>query len=203
MRLLFVCTGDICRSPLAVFVLRARLEPAAWLRLESAGTQAAVGRPMTVEAAWLAREHGATGLAPTDHVSRPVTTSLVESADLVLTMTKDQRRDVVGLVPRALRRAFTVRQFAALAEALDAGQRSAVAAEQTPAARWDQFVRAVGQVRLMTAPPREEDVLDPYGKSDGAYRQCAAQLMPALGVVEGALRLVGDVAVPADGPAAS
>src|SRR4051795_1365012 len=111
---LFVCTGNICRSALAERLGRAYLdevlaEDSAAVRLVSAGTQAVVGSAMHPDSALVLRGFGGN---PDGFVARQLTDGLVMDADLVLTMTRGHRRDVLTLAPRALARTFTLREAA-------------------------------------------------------------------------------------------
>ena len=111
-RILIVCTGNICRSPLAEQLLRENLRNAGIdAVVTSAGTHAMTGSAMTPEAAALSTQYGASN---TDHVARQLTEQLIADADLVLTATRDHRRDVVILLPKATRYTFTLNQFARL-----------------------------------------------------------------------------------------
>lgn len=85
-RVLFVCTGNICRSPIAEVLLRHRLEQEGitdW-EVASAGTWTIDGRPASHYAIQLMTEQGL-DLSP--HRSQAVSRRLVEQADLVLVMT--------------------------------------------------------------------------------------------------------------------
>lgn len=86
---LFVCAGNICRSPLAEAIAR-RLARERRLSLEfaSAGVSAIDGGPATPEAMRVAAEHG---LDLSAFSSRSLTARAVRGADLVLTMTAAQR----------------------------------------------------------------------------------------------------------------
>ena len=87
-RVLVVCEGNICRSPLACAMLAKSLPE---IYFGSAGTHALIGEgadPFMVE---LAREHG---MALEDHVATAVTEERVRAADLILTMTKRQREEI-------------------------------------------------------------------------------------------------------------
>jgi protein-tyrosine phosphatase len=78
---LFVCTGNICRSPMAAAIARAA---APGLEVASAGTFALTGSPATWEASRVAEEHG---LSLAGHRAQQLTTSLVAGAELVVAMT--------------------------------------------------------------------------------------------------------------------
>lgn len=84
-RLLFVCTGNTCRSPLAEALARAIARERGWKNLEvrSAGVAAAPGGPASRGAVRAARRHG---LDLTGHESRGLDLDLVEWADLILVM---------------------------------------------------------------------------------------------------------------------
>ncbi|HEX2095248.1 MAG TPA: low molecular weight protein arginine phosphatase [Longimicrobiaceae bacterium] len=83
--LVFVCTGNTCRSPLAEALARRELERRDWrhVQVASAGIAAVDGSPPSRNAAEVARRHG---LDLSSHRSRPLTPGLLEWADLVLAM---------------------------------------------------------------------------------------------------------------------
>lgn len=83
--LLFVCSGNTCRSPMAEAITRGMLEERGWTHVDvrSAGTSAVAGHAASPEAVAVAREYG---LALDDHTSQPLTPQLIGWADLVLAM---------------------------------------------------------------------------------------------------------------------
>jgi protein arginine phosphatase len=95
-RLLFVCTGNTCRSPLAEALARREVECRGWTAVSvvSAGTGAVEGGPAS-EGALTAAE--SVGLELSDHRSQPLTSELVESADLVLAMGVHHLAQVIEL----------------------------------------------------------------------------------------------------------
>jgi protein-tyrosine-phosphatase len=118
---LFVCTGNICRSALAERLGRAYLDEvlgddADLIQLTSAGTAAVVDSDMHPDSALVLRGFGgeAAGFA-----ARQLAAAEVGAADLILTMTRDHRRAVLQLVPRALNRTFTLREAADIVALLD------------------------------------------------------------------------------------
>jgi protein-tyrosine phosphatase len=116
-RVLFVCVGNVCRSPLGQLLLAAHL-PAERFDVSSAGVMAMVGETMTQEAAVHLEPHG---LSADGFVSRQLTPAIVEESDLVLTATREIRSRVLEEVPSAMRRTFTVREFAALLDQVEPG----------------------------------------------------------------------------------
>ena len=136
-RILIVCTGNICRSPLAEQLLRENLRSAGIdAVVTSAGTHAMTGSAMTPEAAALSTQYGASN---TEHVARQLTEKLIADADLVLTATRDHRRDVVTLLPKATRYTFTLNQFARLVAPAEVEVGAAFAADLSRADA--QFIR--------------------------------------------------------------
>lgn len=83
--LLFVCTGNTCRSPMAAAITRAELERRGWthVAVQSAGAAAVPGQPASEPAVDVLAEHG---LDIGRHLTTPLTSDLVQHADLVLVM---------------------------------------------------------------------------------------------------------------------
>ncbi|XVA01283.1 low molecular weight phosphatase family protein [Prescottella equi] len=133
MQLLFVCTGNICRSPIAE-----RLA-SAWsarsdtidLTVASAGTRAVVGSPMEPKAAQVLSDLGG---SPDGFVARQINPAVASSADLVLTMTEEHRDAVLKLSPRHLKRTFTLLEAAHIARALGRGTVAELSAARGPSA---------------------------------------------------------------------
>lgn len=182
--ILTVCTGNICRSPLAEVLLRTRLEPLG-ARVHSAGTQGLASAPMTAEALRLAADLGADEAFAAAHRSRYLTESYLQSPDLILAMSREHRRRVVEYAPSRLRSTFTVREFARLAADTpdDVIVAAADAAGTDVSPRVRAAVAAVAGMRGMSAPPADpadDDVIDPYRRSWNTYQLSASQLAPAI-----------------------
>jgi protein-tyrosine-phosphatase len=84
-RVLFVCTGNTCRSPMAEALARASVEARGWdgVDVASAGIAAADGAPASEEVPLVL---GEVGIGPVEHEARVVTPGLVEWADAILVM---------------------------------------------------------------------------------------------------------------------
>jgi len=85
MRILFVCTGNICRSPMAAALMKRRLAERGRTDIEvvSAGTAAADGAPASEGAYLIGLEKG---LDISDHAATFLTREVVERADLIFAM---------------------------------------------------------------------------------------------------------------------
>ncbi|UJP11710.1 low molecular weight phosphatase family protein [Microbacterium sp. KUDC0406] len=183
--ILTVCTGNICRSPLAEVLLRAHLPET--VRVHSAGTQALVGHGMPAEARELAVQRGVPAEIADAHSARYLVEPILAESDLVLTMTREHRTHVVQMMPSLIRRAFTLREFARLAADVPDEELAAAADEAgTDAAqRLQALARVVGARRgLVAASAEEDDVIDPYRRSRETYELSASQIDPALAEVE-------------------
>jgi protein-tyrosine phosphatase len=87
MRVLFVCTGNTCRSALAEALARARPGAAAGVAFESAGLYALDDAPATPHAVQVGAERGAD---LSGHRARPITRAMAEQADRIYVMTRSQ-----------------------------------------------------------------------------------------------------------------
>lgn len=179
--ILTVCTGNICRSPMGEVLLRSTLRDVG-VRVHSGGTHALVDHEMTEQARQLAIVHGADEAAAVAHRARLLTERMLNESDLVLTMAREHRSHVVQLAPALLRRTFTIREFGRLAAALtdDEVRRGVTPAGSDPGARLRALATLVGAQRgLVPADPEQDDVIDPYRRSQTTYELSTSQLVPA------------------------
>lgn len=195
LEILTVCTGNICRSPLAAQLLATRLADLP-VRVSSAGARAREGMPMTPEAAALALDRGVDPALVAAHGARYLTPAHVRTADLVLAMARDHRREIVELDPSRMRHAFTAREFARLAaDVTDEELRTAATGAGDAAEPRDRFAAALSVIAgrrgitLPPASPEDDDVIDPYGRSAATYERSAAELEPGLAAVERVVRI--------------
>lgn len=107
-----VCTGNVCRSPMVERLLLNRLgDRAGSFDISSVGTRALEGDPMDVTAAHELRRLGG---APEGFVARQLQEKHLARADLVLTATLSHRSKVLRLAPQLLHKTFTVPELASL-----------------------------------------------------------------------------------------
>ncbi len=91
MHILFVCTGNTCRSPMAqALMTRFAEEKGLSVTCDSAGVAAMPGSPFSEQGRLVLKD--AYGIRDFDHKAKPVTGSMLESADLVIAMTENHRR---------------------------------------------------------------------------------------------------------------
>ncbi|WP_442506494.1 Sua5/YciO/YrdC/YwlC family protein [Novipirellula sp. SH528] len=106
-----VCTGNTCRSPMAETLLREQLNKRTGcddaVRVISAGVAAPSGAGAAPQAVAVM---GARGLDLTGHSSRPLDESVVNVADLILTMTRGHRAAILAAWPDMHERVFTLRR---------------------------------------------------------------------------------------------
>jgi len=177
--ILVVCTGNISRSPFASMLLADVLGPS--VQLGSAGTRALAGHG--VDAKMLPYYQQA-GVDPGDFVARQLQLPLVRDADLILTMATAHRASVLDLMPAAVRRTFTLREFARLAAAAKDGELDA----PTPGERLAQMIELVPTLRER-APrdPDNNDVHDPYGRDQRDYERAVGAIRAAVATIADAV----------------
>lgn len=186
MHVLFVCTGNICRSPLAERLTTAFAAEigTAELTAESAGVGALVGRWMDEDAA---RVLAGLGGSDEGFRARAFAPALAERADLVLTMERGHRAIVLERAPRALRRTFTLREAAAVLDLLGPDELPTAASVQE---RGPQLVAALARRRnAWRGSSGATDITDPYRRSAEVHREVgeaiAAALLPLLREIAG------------------
>lgn len=174
MKVLFVCTGNICRSPLGQQMLQQMLATnhlAQDITVSSAGTHAMDGYPMDKGSISAITN---LGFVPQTHVAQQLTAQLVSESDLVLTFTEDQRTDVVELHVRANRYTFTLLEFAN--QASFELQKRVAGAEANLSELLAQTIAMRGMAPLLST----YDIADPYGKDAAAFERMAMQTQNAL-----------------------
>ena len=105
---LFVCTGNICRSPMAEGLLRHAVQGRSDIRVLSAGLGATDGQPPSHYAVQAVKE---LGIDISQQRSRMLTPHLVNEADLILGMTHNHADSVMMMYPHAAEKVFLLREF--------------------------------------------------------------------------------------------
>lgn len=179
-RVLHVCTGNICRSPMAEHLMRRMLDQA-WpgqagrFVVESAGTWGHAGSPMEPHALTTLAAFGVDGA---EFRARELAAEHVVGADLVLAATREHRAAAVVLYPRAAARTFTLREFARLTRDVDPTSLP----QDDAVERARALVRSAAARRGLVPPdcPSDDDLADPYQAPASTFAACADGLDAAL-----------------------
>lgn len=180
---LFVCTGNICRSAMAERMARAYLDEALdddahRIQVVSAGTHAVKGAGVHPDSATVLEGFGGD---PAGHVARQLLDDMAIDADLTLALTRSHRRSVLKAAPRALQRTFTLREAADLVALVEP---SATLGGDDLAERCRSLVKQMAAARSRRASDAGDDVLDPIGRPLEVHQEVAetiaASLIPLL-----------------------
>jgi sulfate adenylyltransferase len=175
LRVLFVCTANICRSPYLELRARQLLGPDSGVEVSSAGTHGFDASPVsdTMEA-----EFARWGTEVDGFRSRPATGELIDAADVVLTAEAAHRTRLLEERPGAFRKIFTLGQFVDSAEAAD------------PSLHGRALLDVLESRRVPASP--DQDIADPYRRGPEAARRAAATMERMLEVVVAKLRADSD-----------
>lgn len=168
---LFVCTGNVCRSPFAELLLASR---APHLRVTSRGTYSLTGEPMDRD---MAAELEARGVFPAGFVSRPLAAAQLD-ADLVLAMEPAHLEVIADEQPAALLRSGLLGHARPLAAA--AGDRPLTVRDVRA---WSRSARSA-----------EGSIADPYRRGRRAASATAAEVQDLVELLASALAPTGDAA---------
>jgi len=167
--ILAVCTANICRSPMIELLLRKQLDPEKFT-VGSAGVhgwnRAPVDSMVTLE---LARF----GVRAAGFQSRALSDQLINDADLILAATRDHRAHILGRSPDALRKTFTLLEFAALMD----GSTAEPSAAASPAQLVEESFKRRSQAR------KDLDLSDPYRQGPDIHRAVAEKVREAVSVI--------------------
>ena len=162
MHILFVCTGNICRSPTGERLASAYATEHGMPELlaSSAGTRAVIGHPVHRDAAVVLDSLGgdASGFA-----ARQLTAKIASTADLIIAMTTAHRDIVLETAPRQLRRTFTLSEASRLASMDDA-----------------ETLEDLAGLRPRLSTKDKPDVPDPIGQSPEVFASVGAQIAELL-----------------------
>jgi len=174
VHILFVCTGNICRSPMAEYLARSWVADA-HLDVETSSAGLALqGEGPTDHALAVMSDRG---IDMSRHLSRKLTPEIVGGADLILGMTSRHAREAIIIDFDNAHRVYTLREFARLIERHGARPLD-VAIEP--------YLLSLGSHRPTTrvgAAGQDDDIEDPYGRRRKRYVKAAREIEEALMVV--------------------
>ncbi|WP_026041141.1 arsenate reductase/protein-tyrosine-phosphatase family protein [Arthrobacter sp. TB 23] len=173
-RILTVCTGNICRSPMTERLLQQGLDtqhPGVF-SVASAGTGAMSGWPIDSR---VAAQLDSLGVDPSAFVARSVTAEMLSSQDLVIALTRAHRSEILRLAPWLLQKTFTLRELGRLLPGVSRDE-SLPPQEQLRNA----LPRALRGRSMSSVEPADDDVVDPYGREEEQFRHMFGQVIPAV-----------------------
>ncbi len=156
--LIFVCTANICRSPVAELMLRHRLGDLDGSQVSSAGVRAHPDLPIDDRMRQLL---AADGITSDDFRATEVDREILERASVIVTMTRKHRSTLVTRHPELLGQTFTLLEL------------SALLSETGPA---DSLTELASRRPYLSITADELDVVDPYKRRKRIYTRTYTQI---------------------------
>jgi protein-tyrosine phosphatase len=173
MHIMFVCTGNICRSPMGELLLAKYLEDTS-LTVSSAGTH---GLPQHKIDPSSGKLMASAGIDPSRFLSRRLTAAMAEEADLILCFEKKHRQSVAALSPAATSRTFLLNDFAALSAYADT---HSLVRGQSVQQRLESIISAAPLIGPKLPQTQTPEIADPHGKDFAAFQVAATQTNDAI-----------------------
>jgi protein-tyrosine-phosphatase len=110
-KVLFVCTANICRTPIAKYYLLDKLRSNGLdglIEVLSAGTWAQEGHPAAENSVLVCRENG---IDASGHVATNLTTGIVNEADIILCMSERHKKDLSSVFPHSVDKIFLLTEY--------------------------------------------------------------------------------------------
>jgi protein-tyrosine phosphatase len=177
--ILFVCTGNIARSPFMEYTLRERLAqtPASGFRIASAGTFAVANGRVHPAVNTELKHRGVDADAFT---STQLTARHALDAGLILTASRDHRRQVARIAPERRNVTFTLRQFVRLVQLDPVGEvRRAASSGLLPA-----LAQLASRNRGLSSGTEDtDDIADPAGGNRRSFAAAFDAIDPAIDIL--------------------
>jgi protein-tyrosine phosphatase len=174
---LFLCTGNLCRSPSAEWFLRHQVSEFGpeGVAVASAGTLGAYNAPPSR----LLKEAAAFGMDLSDHVPRRFDADMVRRSDFIIGMAREHVREVVLADPPSFGRTFTLR---------DIVRRGIKKGPRQPEESLDQWLDRMhaGRRHLdLIGEAHDEDIPDPMGGSSEDFRNMLTEVASCVRTLHG------------------
>lgn len=186
--ILTVCTGNICRSPLARAFLEQEFSGLPF-DVDSAGVRTENGLGPPPETLKVAEKYG---ISLERHASKQVQISQLRNSGLILSLDRTHRKALIELAPFSSRRLFTLSEFAFVAKSV--GTPGQLSDSQSACEKIQKFVEHCSRMRgLVLSEVRPKDILDiedPFGKSFQYFEKTGAEIAEACKTIGSTLRTI-------------
>ncbi|MFX3634120.1 MAG: low molecular weight protein arginine phosphatase [Candidatus Pristimantibacillus sp.] len=178
-RILFVCTGNTCRSPMAEAMLRDMAKRSGIeIEVRSAGVSAIDGLPISTHAAETLR----TRQINHHSTSHAINGEAVDWADLILTMTSGHKRNLLQWFPNVVDKAYTLKEYVNQDVLSDIQELERLYSEMHMKQALGQQLTNDERTQLLQLERRipSFDIVDPYGGPLEMYRHSANEIEESL-----------------------
>lgn len=178
MKVLFVCTGNICRSPMGELMFPQFFNDPN-LEVDSAGTQGLIDHEIDPSSGRLMEQDG---IDASEFRSKRLTPQLARESDLIICFTKNQRQQIVSIAPTVGRKTVTLSDLAALCEYC--AQHGLLEGETYE----DRLTSVLNQASLVRPQlGQAEDIADPYRKEFAAFEIAHEQIGKSIETIAAAV----------------
>ncbi|RSX55523.1 protein-tyrosine-phosphatase [Bifidobacterium dolichotidis] len=178
MKVLFVCTGNICRSPMGELLFPHFFSDPN-LIVDSAGTNGLDAHPIDPSSAQLLTTDG---IDSSSFRSKRLTPQLARSADLIFCFSAHQRSEIIQRNPTVARRTVVLTDFANMCNYC--ATHNLITGDSLEE-RFDSVLANASLIRPML--PHAQDIADPYQREFEAFKTAHAQINEALATIAHAI----------------